>query len=103
VASCEAQRLVKTVADATDGRAKIVTFTNLGRTIIDTERELMERMDADLTSVLGIKGFAALRRSLHCLSEWAGPFDDDMPAKRAAAPADRAAPRRRNGARKPSY
>lgn len=74
VTSCEAQKLVKIVPDATDRRAKVVTFTDLGRSVIDIEREIMERMDADLKTLLGTKGFAQLRRSLVLLSEWAGPF-----------------------------
>jgi DNA-binding MarR family transcriptional regulator len=74
VANCEAQKLVKTISDSTDRRAKIVTFTNLGRTVIDAERDVMESMDAELTVVLGVEGFADLRRSLALLSEWIGPF-----------------------------
>jgi DNA-binding MarR family transcriptional regulator len=74
VAICEAQKLVKTTSDSTDRRAKIVTFTDLGRAIIDTEREVMERIDAELKVVLGAKGFAELRRSLHLVAEWIGPF-----------------------------
>lgn len=74
VKNCEAQRLVKTVADAADGRVKIVVFTDTGRAVIDAEREVMERMDADLKSLLGGRGLTELRRSLVALSEWTGPF-----------------------------
>jgi DNA-binding MarR family transcriptional regulator len=74
VASCEAQKLVKTIADSTDRRAKIVTFTSLGRAVIDAERDVMERMDAELKVLLGVKSFTDLRRSLLLLSEWSGSF-----------------------------
>lgn len=98
VSSCEAQKLVKTVADTTDGRAKIVVFTSRGRAIIDTERELMQHMDEDLNRLLGTAGFAALRRSLHRLSEWAGPFD--LPAAGPdRARAARSGASRRNGSK----
>lgn len=75
VASCEAQNLVRTISDATDRRAKIVIFTDLGTAVIDAERDVMARMDAELNIVLGVKGFAALRRSLALLSEWTGAFN----------------------------
>jgi DNA-binding MarR family transcriptional regulator len=74
IAICEAQKLVRTISDSTDRRAKIVTFTDLGKAVIDAERDVMERMDAELNIVLGTKGFAALRQSLALMSEWAGPF-----------------------------
>jgi DNA-binding MarR family transcriptional regulator len=83
VTTCEAQKLVKTIADATDRRAKIVVFTELGRAVIDTEREVMERMDAELTTLLGAKGLAGLRRALVLLSEWPGPFKPKTPGARA--------------------
>lgn len=90
VASCEAQKLVKTISDSTDRRAKIITFTDLGRAIIVGEREVMERMDAALRVVLGDKGFTDLRRSLHLVAEWIGPFGS-RPS--AAVPMRKAAPR----------
>lgn len=82
VANCEAQKLVKTVSDPTDRRAKIVTFTNLGRNVIDAERDVMEDMDAELKSFLGVEDFAGLRRTLALLSEWTGPpgVDSRRPA-----------------------
>jgi DNA-binding MarR family transcriptional regulator len=79
--SCEAEKLVKTIPDPSDRRAKIVTFTNLGRAVIDAERDVMERIDAELTNVLGAEGFAALRHSLTVLAEWPGPFAGDKKAR----------------------
>lgn len=72
--SCEAEKLVKTISDPSDRRAKIVTFTNLGRAVIDAEREVMERIDAGLKRELGVQGLAELRASLSRLAEWPGPF-----------------------------
>lgn len=74
VTSCEAQKLVKTITDASDRRARVVTFTDLGRRVIDAEREVMELMDSDLRARLGVKGFTEMRRALLLLSEWLGPF-----------------------------
>ena len=72
--TCEAEKLVKTVADPADGRAKIVKFTELGRAVIDVERGVMKRIDADLARLLGARGVAGLRRSLALLGDWNGPF-----------------------------
>jgi DNA-binding MarR family transcriptional regulator len=74
VASSEAEKLVKTISDPSDGRAKIVAFTNLGRAVIDAERDVMHRIDAELKKILGEEGFVQLRGTLTALSEWPGPF-----------------------------
>jgi DNA-binding MarR family transcriptional regulator len=70
--ACEAQKLVKTSADATDGRAKVVTFTKLGKSMIDAEREVMAAIEAQLKELLGARGYAQLRRSLGVLAQWSG-------------------------------
>lgn len=70
VASCEAERLVRIVPDPMDRRAKIVVFSDLGKAVIDAERDVMARMDAELEMLLGSRNFAELRRSLIRLSEW---------------------------------
>jgi DNA-binding MarR family transcriptional regulator len=70
----EAQKLVKTIVDPADRRAKIVAFSSLGRAVIDAEVEIMERMDAELERLLGEQGLTALRESLAKVSEWPGPF-----------------------------
>lgn len=81
--TCEAEKLVKTVADPADGRAKIVKFTGLGRAVIDVERGVMRRIDADMAKLLGPRGVAALRRSLVLLGEWRGPFAAKADARSA--------------------
>jgi DNA-binding MarR family transcriptional regulator len=70
--ACEAQKLVKTSADATDGRAKVVTFTKLGKSMIDAEREVMAAIEAQLKELLGARRYAQLRRSLGVLAQWSG-------------------------------
>ena len=72
VTGCEAQKLVRTISDPTDRRAKMVTFTKRGRAVIDAERDVMERMDAEMKVLLGAGSFADLRRSLLLLSDWTG-------------------------------
>jgi len=71
--ACEAQKLVKTSADATDGRAKVVTFTRLGESMIEAEREVMAQIDTQIEALLGARGYAQLRRSLGLLAEWSAP------------------------------
>jgi DNA-binding MarR family transcriptional regulator len=72
VANCEAERLVRVVPDPKDRRAKIVVFSDLGKAVIDAERDVMARMDAELERLLGSRNFAELRRALMHLSEWTG-------------------------------
>ena len=73
VATCETQKLVRSIPDPTDRRAKLITFTHLGRTVIDVERGVMEDMDAALRNFLGAAALAELRRSLSRLADWPGP------------------------------
>jgi DNA-binding MarR family transcriptional regulator len=74
VAGCERDGLVRTLADPEDGRAKIVTFTKLGRSIIEVEREVIERMDLELEKLLGKPELMALRRVLTLITDWKTPF-----------------------------
>jgi DNA-binding MarR family transcriptional regulator len=69
IAGCEAERLVKIVPDSTDGRAKIVMFTSLGKSIIVAEREIMEEMDARLARALGRERLDGLRDTLSVLAK----------------------------------
>lgn len=71
--TCEAERLVRTVPDPIDRRAKIVRFTGRGRAVIDVERGVMRQIDADMVKLLGVRGVSDLRRSLALLGEWRGP------------------------------
>lgn len=90
--ACEAEKLVKTIPDPTDRRAKIVTFTNLGRAVIDAERDVMERIDAELGNILGAGNFAELRRLLTVLAEWVGPFAGSGKKPRSVKSRQRAKP-----------
>lgn len=74
VATCKAEKLVRILSDPTDRRAKIVTFTPQGRSVIEVERAVMEQMDAQLQILLGEESFSELRKSLALLSEWGGPY-----------------------------
>lgn len=88
--TCEAEKLVRTVPDPDDRRAKLVRFTPLGRAVIDVERGVMKRIDAEMARLLGPRGVAELRRSLALLGDWKGPF---------AVKADARSARRRRAAR----
>lgn len=72
LAACEAERLVSMAPDPTDGRAKLVVFTDRGRAIIEAEVHVMRRIDAELKKLLGVRRYAELRRSLATLSRWRG-------------------------------
>lgn len=85
LAGCEAEKLVKTVPDPTDARAKIVTFTRLGKAVIEAEREVMERIDAALARELGPREYQRLRRALAVLAEGSGPFLGRRRRQRPAA------------------
>ena len=81
VTTCEAGKLVRIAPDPTDRRAKIVKFTDHGRAVIEVERDVMKRMDADMNKLLGTGRLSALRRSLVRLAEWKGPFTAERKAR----------------------
>jgi DNA-binding MarR family transcriptional regulator len=81
IVACEREGLVKTVADPRDGRAKIVRFTKLGRSVIEVERDVIARMDVELEKLLGKAEFAALRRALSLVTDWKSPFSKEKKAR----------------------
>lgn len=87
VAGCEAQNLVKIGPDATDGRAKLVTFTRLGKSVIVAEREIMEKMDTQLEKFLGRERLGDLREMLAVLAKGTAAMAGATAAVRPAAPA----------------
>jgi DNA-binding MarR family transcriptional regulator len=82
--ACEAQKLVKTSTDAADRRAKIVTFTERGKSLIEAERDVIDGIEAQLKSALGARDYAHLRRSLGVLAEWAAPAAESASRARPA-------------------
>jgi DNA-binding MarR family transcriptional regulator len=90
IAGCEAEKLVRIVPDATDGRAKLVTFTGLGKSIIVAEREIMEKMDAQLAKILGKERLAGLRDMLAVLAKGTAPLAGATASVRPAKPAPKA-------------
>lgn len=93
IAGCEAEDLVKVVPDKTDGRAKLVTFTALGKSIILAEREIMEEMDSRLAKSLGKDKLAGLRETLAVLAQGEAGFAPGK-ARPAPQPRQRAKPAR---------
>jgi len=91
VAVCEALGLLEMAPDPSDGRAKIVSFTDQGRAVIVAERAVMEQIDAALAARLGRASFARLRETLAVLA------DSDVldTAGRPAKQAERRGARRR--------
>jgi DNA-binding MarR family transcriptional regulator len=69
VAICEKLGLLVTVPDPGDGRAKIVSFTDHGRSIIIAERTVMEHIEELLASRLGASRLKELRASLSGLAD----------------------------------
>lgn len=69
IVACEKLDLVKTIADPTDGRAKIVLFTKQSRAVIVAEQAVIRRIDAQLRARLGASAFSAMRASLTVLAD----------------------------------
>ncbi len=71
---------VRLDADASDKRAKIVTFTDSGRVLLDTIRKAVASTERELASRIGARHVAALRTALgvYCRVE-------DAPAPRQTA------------------
>jgi DNA-binding MarR family transcriptional regulator len=84
--ACEAQKLVKTSTDATDRRAKIVTFTDRGKSLIEAERDVIAAIEAQVEAVLGARSYAHLRRSLGVLAQWAAPAEPSARKARVGTP-----------------
>ncbi len=69
VAECEKLNLVTTVPDVTDGRAKVVLFTNRGRSLIMKARSIIERTEAEVEAMLGAARNAEFRAAPGTLAE----------------------------------
>jgi DNA-binding MarR family transcriptional regulator len=69
VAECEKLNLVTTVPDVTDGRAKVVLFTNRGRSLIMKARSIIERTEAEVEEMLGRARNIEFRAALATLAE----------------------------------
>jgi DNA-binding MarR family transcriptional regulator len=69
VADCEELKLVRTTLDPDDGRAKIVTFSERGRSIIIAERAIIEEIEQRFQSALGKETYSAMRVALEKLPE----------------------------------
>jgi DNA-binding MarR family transcriptional regulator len=69
VVACAEQDLVRTVPDPTDGRAKMVVYTELGKSVILAQLNVLMRIDAELDRLLGVAGHQQLRQALPKFSE----------------------------------
>jgi DNA-binding MarR family transcriptional regulator len=69
IVACEKENLVATIPDPTDGRAKIVMFTKLGRSVIVAERSILEKIDTQLEAILGPEQFKVFRANLEQVAE----------------------------------
>lgn len=57
--------VVEKIRDPSDGRAKLVVFTKLGRMAILDGLELLQDLEADLAACLGRRKMLTLRKILH--------------------------------------
>lgn len=64
VKECERIGYVKTQADPSDGRAKIVVFTKKGATFVERSRAIIQAIETDIIKTLGKKRTQELRASL---------------------------------------
>jgi DNA-binding MarR family transcriptional regulator len=69
IVACEKRGLVRTIADPTDGRAKVVLFTRQSREVILAERSVIRRIDEQLRHRLGASALASLRTSLIVMAD----------------------------------
>jgi DNA-binding MarR family transcriptional regulator len=90
VADCEKLNLVTTVPDVTDRRAKVVLFTNRGRTLIAKSRAIITRTEREIEQMLGSAHYAEFRAALATLAE----TEPQAPAKGGTAARSRAAKQR---------
>lgn len=70
VATCMEAGLVDVHCDPNDRRAKLVQFTSTGRALILAQLSVFERIDAELTALLGDRAYQDLRASLEKLADW---------------------------------
>lgn len=69
VMACVELDLVQTVPDPSDGRVKMVVYTELGKSVILAQLGVIRRLDVALDHLLGIEGHQQLRLTLAKLSE----------------------------------
>jgi DNA-binding MarR family transcriptional regulator len=69
VATCVEAGLVEVHCDPNDRRAKLVQFTDTGRSLILAQLNIFERIDAELSELLGEKAYMELRSSLEKLAD----------------------------------
>jgi DNA-binding MarR family transcriptional regulator len=67
-------------ADASDKRAKIVTFTESGRALLETIRKAVATTERELASRIGARHVAALRMALTAYCRDDDPAADSKPA-----------------------
>lgn len=69
VTNCEANKLVSTKPDPTDGRAKLVVFTELGRRVMLAQQAVLAEMDRELDQALGVEDHRRLRQALTAICD----------------------------------
>ena len=69
VAEMEELGYVTTTVDPADGRAKLVTYTEAGRQLVDAVVQSAERVEGEYNRVLGERRAKQFRRSLEMLFE----------------------------------
>jgi DNA-binding MarR family transcriptional regulator len=75
VAEMEALGYVTTTVDPADGRAKLVTYTELGRQMVGAIVQSAEQVEGEYNRVLGERRAKQFRRSLEMLFEALTPED----------------------------
>ncbi|MCW2831295.1 MAG: hypothetical protein JWP31_1987 [Aeromicrobium sp.] len=72
-AELEALGYVERVPDPRDGRAKILRYTELGRSMMTDAREIGEQIDAEVAALIGADRYAELRDILADLTARIAP------------------------------
>jgi DNA-binding MarR family transcriptional regulator len=79
VANCEANNFVVTKPDPTDGRAKLVLFTQVGRRVMLAQQAVLADLDRDLDTTLGAEEHRRLRLALAAICDTNGDLSGRPP------------------------
>jgi DNA-binding MarR family transcriptional regulator len=80
VSQCERLSFVKVNADKLDARAKLVQFTKLGWSIIESNRRAIEMTEAEIRERLGVRVFDQVYQGLKKLRDEIEPLSRRLPS-----------------------
>lgn len=76
VTECEKHQLLTIQVDPTDRRAKIVTFTGRGRSLIGAAQSVVESIEKDYIEAIGPRRYATTCAALETMASFPAPHAD---------------------------